>query len=79
MNNRNLKSMEVDLQTSRDIAKMLGSQYTKVSESGLKSPEQVMELKGLGYQGFLIGEAFMQSSQPGAELARFVNAMKSVA
>lgn len=79
VNNRNLKSMEVDLHTSKEIAQLLGNQYTKVSESGLKSPEQVMELKGLGYKGFLIGEAFMQSSQPGAELARFVNAMKSVA
>ena len=60
VNNRDLRTFEVSLDVSR---KRIGSAPTSsglVSESGLKSREEIMELRGLGYSGFLIGETLMR-------------------
>jgi indole-3-glycerol phosphate synthase len=79
VNNRDLKTMEVDLQTSIQLASQIGAGQTKISESGIHSPKDLMTLREAGYQGFLIGEAFMRTEEPGLELARFVSSSKSMA
>lgn len=77
VNNRNLKTMEVNLQTSIDLASKLDNSLTLISESGLHSPEDILMLRKHGYKGFLIGEAFMRSAHPGRELARFVQELRA--
>lgn len=79
VNNRDLKSMEVDLQTSIQLISQIDSDRPLISESGIHSPEDLVALREAGYQGFLIGEAFMRTEEPGLELARFVSSIKSIA
>jgi indole-3-glycerol phosphate synthase len=47
--------------------------YVKVSESGLSTIEAIQELQSYGYKGFLIGEQFMKSEDPGKSAAAFIN------
>jgi indole-3-glycerol phosphate synthase len=49
----------------------------KVAESGIRTPEDVLELRASGYNGFLIGESFMRHAQPADACARFINALKA--
>jgi len=79
VNNRNLKTMEVELKTSLDMASKIDASQTRISESGIHSPKDLITLREAGYQGFLIGEAFMRTEEPGLELARFVSSIKSMA
>jgi indole-3-glycerol phosphate synthase len=72
VNNRNLKTFDVDLDTSRKLLPYIPEAVGKVSESGLGKIEQLMELSGMGYDGFLIGESFMKEEDPGAALASFL-------
>jgi indole-3-glycerol phosphate synthase len=66
VNNRNLKLMKTDLNTSRKLSGLIPPQAVRVSESGISQPEVLSELRDIyGYQGFLIGEYFMQQSLPG--------------
>ena len=75
VNNRNLKTFEVSLQTSRDLVNRIPDTVGRVSESGLGSPGQLRELKALGYHGFLMGESFMKEANPGAALAALLTEM----
>ena len=50
----------------------------KVSESGIDHPQTVIELKKAGYEGFLIGENFMKTNDPGAACADFINMINQV-
>ena len=59
VNNRNLKTFEVSIETSKKLSQLIPDEFVKVSESGIGSVEAVKELKPYGYQGFLIGENFM--------------------
>lgn len=65
VNNRNLKTFEVDIQTSLDLVNKIPNEFVKISESGLKSSQEIVKLYKAGYQGFLIGETFMRSGNPG--------------
>jgi len=76
VNNRNLKTMEVDLGTSRALARY-SDQAALISESGLKERKDVETLTMLGYRGFLIGTHFIKSGRPGAELAKFLGRASS--
>jgi indole-3-glycerol phosphate synthase len=78
VNNRNLKTMEVSLQTSIDLAKELSSSFVLVSESGLNSVDDVLKLKDLGYSGFLMGEHFMRTQNPPLALQQFMDHLKAV-
>lgn len=62
VNNRNLGTFDVSLDVSRELIKMAPGGALLVSESGLKSRDELSELRGLGYSAFLIGEALMLSS-----------------
>ena len=72
VNNRNLKTFEVSLETSRSLAEKIPDQFLKVSESGISDPNSIKELIEFGYKGFLIGENFMKSDHPGNTAKDFI-------
>lgn len=76
VNNRNLKSFEVDLDISRTLSQQIPDDFVKVSESGISSVEAIRDLKEFGYQGFLIGENFMKTDDPGKNAAEFINRLE---
>ncbi|WP_136666950.1 indole-3-glycerol phosphate synthase TrpC [Flavobacterium sp. H122] len=73
VNNRNLKTFEVSLEFSKNLASKIPDEFVKVSESGISSIEAIKELQPYGYQGFLIGENFMKTDNPGLALKNFIN------
>lgn len=77
VNNRNLKTFEVSLQNSIDLVNQIPNDFVKISESGLSSTEDLKLLKSHGFQGFLIGENFMKTDNPGVALEQFINQLKS--
>jgi indole-3-glycerol phosphate synthase len=64
VNNRNLHTFEVTLDTSLRLAERIPSHLTRVSESGIHSAEDVRLLRDAGYHAFLIGEHLMKSGSP---------------
>ena len=77
VNNRNLKTFEVSLETSKTLSQHIPADFVKVSESGISSIEAIKELQPFGYKGFLIGENFMKTDNPGASATEFINALSS--
>jgi indole-3-glycerol phosphate synthase len=73
VNNRNLKTFGVDVQTSLELAEKIPSQFVKISESGLSDAQTILSLQMAGYQGFLIGETFMKTPQPANTLQNLLN------
>jgi len=72
VNNRNLKTFEVRLDTSKQLSQLIPNDFVKVSESGISSIEAIKELQPFGYKGFLIGENFMKTDNPGESAAKFI-------
>ncbi|WON95866.1 MULTISPECIES: indole-3-glycerol phosphate synthase TrpC [unclassified Sphingobacterium] len=72
VNNRNLKDFSVDIQHSYDLLNKIPTEYIKVSESGISDPSTIKALKKAGFQGFLIGENFMKTADPGQAIKEFV-------
>ena len=72
INNRNLGTFVTDVNNSFRLANLLPSEAVKVSESGISNPTVVKELRDAGFEGFLIGERFMKSENPGQTLAEFI-------
>lgn len=72
INNRNLKTFEVDLEHSIKLANQIPSSTIKVSESGISNPRIITGLKEYGFQGFLIGENFMKTENPGEACKDFI-------
>jgi indole-3-glycerol phosphate synthase len=68
VNNRNLRTLEVDVGVSERLIANMPADVIAVSESGLRTAADIMRLKELGYRGFLIGERFMSTENPGAQL-----------
>ena len=77
VNNRNLKTFEVSLNYSKELATKIPDEFVKVSESGISTIEAVKELQQCGYQGFLMGEHFMKTENPGLEAKRFIQKLMS--
>ncbi len=77
VNNRNLKTFEVSLETSKSLSRLIPDDFVKVSESGISSIEAIKDLKSYGYKGFLIGENFMKTNNPGASASQFIKDLKS--
>ncbi len=73
VNNRNLKTFEVSIETSIQLAGLIPDNYVKVSESGISQPKSIIELKKHGFEGFLIGETFMKTGAPEEACAAFIN------
>lgn len=65
INNRNLRTFETDIGKSITLSQYLPPNLVKISESGIQSAEDILMLRQRGFDGFLIGELFMKSSNPG--------------
>lgn len=76
VNNRNLKTFEVDLETSKKLADKIPSKYVKVSESGISQTSSILELQKCGFQGFLIGGNFMGTADPAKAASTFFEQLK---
>ena len=76
VNNRNLKTFEVDLQHSRELSELIPEEFVKVSESGIGNVQVVKGLQTIGYRGFLIGENFMKTNDPGLSASEFIKKLK---
>ncbi|HNV08854.1 MAG TPA: indole-3-glycerol phosphate synthase TrpC [Dokdonella sp.] len=70
INNRNLRSFEVSLETSVNLRRNVPAERLLVSESGIATREDVAHLRTAGIHAFLVGEAFMRATDPGSELQR---------
>jgi indole-3-glycerol phosphate synthase len=73
INNRNLKTFEVDIERSLRMAEKIPSTKIKVAESGISSVENIRLFKENGFRGFLIGENFMKQEKPAIAFAEFVS------
>jgi len=72
VNNRDLKTFEVSLETSKMLSNQIPGDFVKVSESGISSIAAIKELQEYGYQGFLVGENFMKTKNPGKSASTFI-------
>jgi indole-3-glycerol phosphate synthase len=76
VNNRNLKTFEVSMETSHKLASMIPDSIVKISESGISSPDTIIELRKFGYKGFLMGENFMKHSRPEEAALDFMDELR---
>lgn len=77
INNRNLGTFLTSVDNSFKMAELLPKEGCKVSESGISNVNTIRELRDAGYHGFLIGECFMKTENPGASLYDFVSKLSS--
>lgn len=73
VNNRDLGTFKTDIQNSVNLVRDLPDNACKISESGIRTAEDILELKKLGFKGFLIGETFMKTAFPGKTLNELVS------
>ncbi|OFX89366.1 MAG: indole-3-glycerol phosphate synthase [Bacteroidetes bacterium GWF2_33_16] len=76
VNNRNLETFEVDINRSIELSTLIPSNFLKISESGIKSPLEIVMLKKVGFNGFLIGGNFMSNPDPGKACRDFIQQLK---
>ena len=72
VNNRNLKTFEVDINTSIKLSNMIPENYLTISESGISNYDEIIKLRKNGFKGFLIGELFMKNNNPGKEVLNLI-------
>lgn len=77
INNRNLGTFHTDVENSFRMAEKLPADILKVSESGISNPQTVKQLRQEGFIGFLIGETFMKTANPGNTLSTFIKELES--
>lgn len=75
VNNRNLKTFEVDINTSLQLIDKIPKDKPAVAESGISSAKTLATLRQAGFKGFLIGETFMKEAEPGKAFADFVTTL----
>lgn len=78
VNNRDLKTFKISIETSKELAESIPKEFLKVSESGINDPTAVAELMQHGFEGFLIGEYFMQHGKPANACATFIKEVKAL-
>ena len=76
VNNRNLKTFEVSVETSVELSQLIPAQFVKISESGLAGAAEINYLKEHGFKGFLIGETFMKTNDPGAACKKLIEELR---
>jgi indole-3-glycerol phosphate synthase len=76
VNNRDLKTFSVSTDVSKKLSALIPSDVVKVSESGISTPEAIVELRHFGYEGFLVGENFMKEAEPEKAAASFIRELK---
>ncbi len=77
INNRDLKTFEVDIERSLRMAERMAPGKIKVAESGISNAKTIRQLKEAGFKGFLIGETFMKEEDPGKAFEEFVIGLKA--
>lgn len=77
VNNRNLGTFHTDVENSFRLAALLPKDRLLVSESGISNPETIKRLRAVGYRGFLIGETFMKTPDPGEALRAFITEVEA--
>lgn len=75
VNNRNLKTFEVDVNISIELSNYIPQQFIKISESGISSVDTVLKLRKYGFKGFLMGENFMKEANPADALGNFIRGL----
>jgi len=75
VNNRNLKDFSVTINTSLELAPLIPKDFLKISESAISDVGTINLLKEAGFNGFLIGENFMKTQNPGKAMRDFVDLM----
>ena len=76
VNNRNLKNFKVNIDLSKKLSAEIPKEYVKISESGISNIETIKELRTYGFEGFLIGENFMITENPGETAKTFIKALR---
>ena len=77
VNNRNLKTFELSIQNSINLVDKIPSNVLKISESGISEVSKIKELRKTGFDGFLMGEHFMKTKNPGQSLKSFVHTLST--
>lgn len=77
INNRNLATFVTDVQISFDLGEKIPTEFLKISESGISEPQTVKDLRQAGFRGFLMGENFMKTGNPGQALADFIKELEN--
>jgi indole-3-glycerol phosphate synthase len=77
VNNRNLRTLAVDLDVSEELIARIPQGVTAVSESGIKTPADIARFMAIGYRAFLIGERFMTREDPGAALRDLLKGLEA--
>ncbi len=77
VNNRNLKTFEVSIETSLGLINKIPKEKPAVAESGISDVDTIVTLRQAGFKGFLIGENFMKQASPSIAFADFVNQLKA--
>lgn len=77
VNNRNLKTLEVSLETSLLLAELIPSDVFWISESGIRSPKEIRQLVDAGCDGFLVGESLMKKDDPGQALSELIQGART--
>ena len=72
INNRNLGTFVTDVQISFDLGNKIPDEFIKISESGISQAQTVIDLQQAGFKGFLMGENFMKTADPGKALDEFI-------
>lgn len=72
INNRDLKTFKVNIESSIQLFSKIPDEFIKISESGISTPKDIFYLKNVGFKGFLIGEIFMISNNPGYSCKNFI-------
>jgi indole-3-glycerol phosphate synthase len=76
VNNRNLKTFEVDIDTSLQLISKIPPNKPAIAESGINNIQAILTLRQAGFKGFLIGENFMKAEYPGRAFIEFAALLK---
>ncbi|MBT5416976.1 MAG: indole-3-glycerol-phosphate synthase, partial [Cryomorphaceae bacterium] len=77
VNNRNLDTLEIDINNSIELYSMIPDGFVKISESGISEVESILKLKEVGFDGFLIGENFMKTNDPEESAYNFIKQVEN--
>lgn len=73
INNRNLQTLEISLDTARNLIKYIPNDCYAICESGIDNATQIREMMDIGFDGFLIGSSLMKYENPGVELQKLIS------
>ena len=77
VNNRNLDTLEIDINNSVELYEMIPDEFVKISESGISKVKSILKLKEVGFDGFLIGENFMKTMNPQESADNFIKQVEN--